>query len=112
MSEITFGRYKTSIFMIPGLDELNDEFVAVLRDPMRDSVARTDAHVPVLEDVLKRYLSHDQIPLRSDTPAARGAWTALEAAADRAFGYFEALSGDYLPPESERLAQTRDGKGH
>ena len=105
------AEYVTTIVSIPDLETLNDEFEKILRKPMQEGVARTDAQISVLGHLFAGWWNQDQLPIPSEASAARGAWEVLQAAAERVKTYGFRIEGNHQPPESDRLDQTHDTKG-
>ena len=108
-------RMRTQIVAIPSLAELIDEFTAVLADPMGRlsgmGVANTEAQAAVLGNVRAAYLNQQQIPLPTDSSGARGAYAALEYAAQRLALFQVNLDGDLQPSDGDRVAAEQDKRG-
>jgi len=102
---------QSNLYPIPSLEALNEELSDILRDPIGEGVARTDAQRSVLGNVRAAYMNQDQIPIPSDTSAARGAHAALMAAVKRVcFGPIN-LGGDVRPDASLRVDVKQDANG-
>jgi len=102
---------QAEFFSIPSLEELNDALEEIFRDPIRSGVAQTDAEASVLGHVGSAYFNQDQIPIRTGTSAARGAFVALMAAVRRLECPSFRIVGDFRPAESERLTVEQDANG-
>lgn len=106
---------QTRIIVLPALSDLIDEFSAVLADPSGrhggPSVAHTDAQISVLGHVRAAYVNQKQIPIPTETSAARGAYVALRHAADRIALLRISLEGDLQPLNSDRLSEVQDEHG-
>lgn len=71
----------------------------MLREPAQTCVAQTDAQISVLGHVRAAYVNQRQIPIPTETSAARGAYVALQHAADRIALLRVTLDGDLQPED-------------
>lgn len=105
------AEFATTIVSIPDLETLNDEFEKILRKPMKEGIARTDAEISVLSHVFAGWWNQQQLPITAYSSAERSAWFAFQAAAERVQKRVLRIEGHHQPPASERLNQTHDAKG-
>lgn len=99
---------QTRIIVTPSLTELIEEFAAVLDAPAGLEVADTAAKIAVLGNVRAAFVNQQQIPIPSDTSAARGAFIALQKAAERIAVLQLKIDADVVPSDDHRIVVETD----
>lgn len=105
------SQMQSRIIVVPSLEDLVDEFEEVLKSPSRHNVADTDAKIAVLGNVRAAFVNQNQIPIPTESSAARGAYVALQHAAERIGLLRVSLDGDLQPEDSDRLSDVQDADG-
>lgn len=100
-----------TLIIVVRLEELIDEFSLILADPRGTRVAFTDAQASVLANARMAFEHQRQVPIPSDTSAARGAFVALQQAAFRAKLVHAVVDGDHQPAEEHRIDRDQDERG-
>ncbi|WP_455904823.1 hypothetical protein [Microbacterium sp.] len=103
---------QTRIIVTPSLTELIEEFATVLDAPAGLGVADTDAKIAVLGNVRAAFVNQRQIPIPSDTSAARGAFIALQKAAERIAVLQLKIDADVVPSDDHRIVVETDDQGN
>lgn len=102
---------RSTVVAISSLEELNEAFADILRDPLGAGVAHSAAQASVLGNVRAAYINQSRLPIPSSTSAARGALVALLAAAQRLGGFTVACAGDLRSEAGPGLSAERDARG-